>query len=407
MADGVSLSQQADRASASAVVTVLRHMRGPDDLLGLAMMEAHERIQTDGYDGQTVATAVQILPDGSVETAIAGDVELWILLSDGNGNYDAIPYATSRRDSAEAPSVVLGGPQTPRLVDQGPPGGQDEIVRKPIPNITLEDQLGSEGLLLLKEGDGILLMTDGLARYYHLRPSVQMSDLISGKISAEGIRKAIQADASGRLETLRWRRSIKDGGGIQRVPPRSRFRIPEGKPMAGRFIDGAGLVYDARKGGKLIGYFGEEDNQTALVYIHRPSLREEPVKHLAPQETPEKVRSSIPPAPYEDDEPTPAVFTTFSLEADSREDLIRRYASHFEPNGFFVQNSRIPAGSDIRFEVKLKTGEVVLGGRGLVAWTRASGGANRNLPPGMFVQILDLETSTRPFFQYILSFKNK
>ena len=182
-----------------------------------------------------------ILPDGSVETAIAGDVELWILLSDGNGNYDAIPYATSRRDSAEAPSVVLGGPQTPRLVDHGPPGGLDEIVRKPIPNITLEDQLGSEGLLRMKEGDGILLMTDGLARYYHLRPSVQMSDLISGKISAEGIRKAIQADASGRLETSVGR-SIKDGGGISGFPPRSRLRIPRGSPRLGVSSDGAGLV---------------------------------------------------------------------------------------------------------------------------------------------------------------------
>jgi hypothetical protein len=406
VADGVSESDQGDFASASAVETVLRHMRNHGDLLGLAMMEAHEKLVVSGYGGQTVASAVQVKPDGRVEAAIAGDVELWILLHDGHGNYEVIPYASPRVNPHEPPSVVLGGPHTPRLVDEGPPGGPNEIVRRTIPRVSLEDPKGSEGFLRLNEGDGLLLMSDGVAKYYHQRSSMQMADLISGQTTADGIRRAIQADATGRLETLFWRQGIRYEGEIRQPHFRDRFKIPEGWPMAGHFIDGIGAVYAQTKEGSAINYFGEQDNQTVLAFIYRPSPQSEVIKTPA-KEKPGIEIPALPPESPEDDESTPAFGTVFNFEANSREELIRRYVGHFERDGFFVQNSRIPTGTDLRFEIRLKSGETVLAGRGLVAWSRSTVGSNRRLPPGMFVQILDLVRGSHPFFQQILNAKKK
>ncbi len=255
VADGVSQSPQGDLASAMAVKTVFKCVREGASL-GNAFLEADAEIRRIILRGQTIASAMRVYPDGVVEIAVAGDVEIWALRRLKAGDYDVLPYAVSFEN---VPNVYLGGGPLPKLAGRFP-AELDEIVTSKLSN-------PSPGFLSSKlaAGDGILLMVDGLARYYHRYPG-QLRELINSHSTATayGMRRALQEDGTRRLEAREWSRQF--AGKKPWAVPRSFGGFLEGK-----FINSEGQIFASRDGEAPIGDLSAEDNQSALVFIRTVS----------------------------------------------------------------------------------------------------------------------------------------
>jgi len=304
-------------------------------------------------------------------------------------------------------------------------------------------------------------MSPGLARIYNQRPPYQLIDLLQGQTTAEGIRKVIQDDSLVRLKTFQWRRGLKLEG--ENFPTLVRVKIPEGMPLAGDYIDNVGDVFDSKEGGLLSGYFGEEANQTALVFLRRPgervsSIPAEPVLPISapPAQIAAEVGPAAPPSPdhvtlpepkgeevWEElgdlDLPVPKKPTTEITELPappvsrmpdslakvgeyldnmqtfttiirygvrSLDEFIHFYGHHFQPGGFFIKTpTPFPVGSILEMELRLKNEDLVLKGEGQVAWRREVKGSSTELPPGMGIRFLRLEPESRQVLKKILAEK--
>src|SRR5262249_21523416 len=77
VADGMGGLGKGDQASAVGVQSVLDFAKTMN--LGEAFLGAHQAVRANCEGGACVASAVKIHPDGTVETAIAGDARLWVL----------------------------------------------------------------------------------------------------------------------------------------------------------------------------------------------------------------------------------------------------------------------------------------------------------------------------------------
>jgi len=231
VADGVSQSDGPDVASAVAAQRIVESRRPLD---AISFLEAQRSVVSQAPGGQTVLGAISVYPGGQLVFGVVGDIECWIFRKRDNGSYRLERPSSSSADPAEAPAT-LGASHFPE------------------PEIHAIEQP-------LAPGDGFLLLCDGLGRYFQNYP-VQLENLLRNRENAEEKRSAIQEDAQGRLNAFRWRN--EQGGRLSR-----RLRIPESFPMAGSFIDGAGLIYASQEAprSEAIGYFGVEDNQTALVF---------------------------------------------------------------------------------------------------------------------------------------------
>jgi uncharacterized protein (TIGR02266 family) len=74
-----------------------------------------------------------------------------------------------------------------------------------------------------------------------------------------------------------------------------------------------------------------------------------------------------------------------------REAFIERYVANVSRAGMFIVSRELhPAGTQIQFEVRTMDGEIHVGGKGIVRWSRPADPV-RNMPPGVGVQFTELE----------------
>lgn len=90
-------------------------------------------------------------------------------------------------------------------------------------------------------------------------------------------------------------------------------------------------------------------------------------------------------------------------------EFIDYYATNISSGGIFIQSRRVyPKDTLLKFEIKLKGGQTVLQGRGVVAWTREpSQPDTRPQVPGMGVRFLHLDASSKQVVKRIIDGKKK
>jgi len=301
VADGAGGSSTGDAASARAVDVILNRASDPAVSLGQAFRDAHPVILSDlqaaieaaraertagrgveiPADSYTVATALRLEPDGSVEVATVGDSQLWIARPNGDGAYDVIaPYLPASmaglQRAARTPGVTntvgmnavgggiftrLGGspreaapPITGRM-ESGIPSGifNNELT---IPN---PDGSGNRLPFVAQAGDLFLMMSDGVHTLFNRD---QMASVIHGLEGAEPVRRAIQTEAAATMDLYR---TLARG-----LAHDQRALIGSGR-FAGHHIDAEGRIYDAPTGGNHVGN-ASPDNVVLMVLRYDPSV---------------------------------------------------------------------------------------------------------------------------------------
>jgi molecular chaperone DnaK len=86
------------------------------------------------------------------------------------------------------------------------------------------------------------------------------------------------------------------------------------------------------------------------------------------------------------------------------DEFVEHYASNISEGGVFIQSRKLyPAGTLVRFEIKLKTGETVLDGKGVVVWCREP---EQSQSPGMGVRFLELGEDAKRLVRRMVQLRN-
>ncbi|HOX41994.1 MAG TPA: TIGR02266 family protein [Myxococcota bacterium] len=86
------------------------------------------------------------------------------------------------------------------------------------------------------------------------------------------------------------------------------------------------------------------------------------------------------------------------------DEFVERYASNISEGGLFIQSREpFPAETLVRFEVKLRTGETVLEGKGVVVWSRTP---DQTPSPGMGIRFLELGEDARRLVRRMVQLRN-
>src|SRR5262249_4341091 len=149
----------------------------------------------------------------------------------------------------------------------------------------------------------------------------------------------------------------------------------EGYKMAGQYVTLGGMVFDSPNQEKWTGLLNSEDNQTALIYVHRPpqeALPQNKKEELGWDSEPEasaELISSEESDPLGNPTRISRVVMTFPIE--TLDQFVEKYASQIIPGGMFVRtSSTLPLMTIFDFEFKLKDGNKILKGSAQVEQVR-------------------------------------
>ena len=161
IASSDSLSKSGKKAPQMAVDIVMEHMKKKEANLGDAVLLADDRIREEGEGEETMASAVQVHSDGTVEAAISGTVEIWVLFNDPKGHYGLVPFWTVSEEDQTRNTLGASVIPPPHLVAENESRGMGEVLYGKIPYPRMPGSSEPEHALVLSPGDGILMMTEG------------------------------------------------------------------------------------------------------------------------------------------------------------------------------------------------------------------------------------------------------
>ncbi len=283
--DGVGGTQAGEIASKVTVERIVEEVsRSESKNLGEIALEidAHVKSQTVG---QTVMAALRIFEDGSVEHVSVGDIRFWIIRSHEGGSrrvYEPrVPHTLSSalRTQSEMTTVAFNAHPWSNQVLSGLGGVKKrdlKIVREL--DVNNENQIFHQQRLQinegsyqapnwkefkLKEGDGLLLMSDGVAS---LLDEAQLLGLVSPGVSAAENLSSLHRYTLEALKLFEWRF-------VQNISSTEKVEIPSGFIFEGKFISRDGNIYEPhadQAGEWILVAHVSPDNVTAIWYQHNP-----------------------------------------------------------------------------------------------------------------------------------------
>ncbi len=298
VADGAGGSSTGAAASSQAVQTVLDLATHSTESLGSTFRAAHSAILRDldaaiasaratqstpnpvevPRDSYTVATALRFPMGGDTpEVATVGDLQLWIGRPQGDGTYEIMaPYLPAStvgltRAAHGISNTLEMNAAHGHLLTQlgGSPGTSSPPISSQIqhglPMGIYNGELTVAGAneeripFTPQPGDLFFLMSDGI---HTLFTRQQFGETIQGLSGADATRRAVQAEATSRLDLFR-RHSFPLMGTSRRT------RISSGS-FEGNYINEEGRIFDAETGGNMVGTVNP-DNMVLLVVHYDPN----------------------------------------------------------------------------------------------------------------------------------------
>ncbi len=290
VADGMGGHGSGDRASSRAVETIVQAVQDPLVTLGETFLAAHQAIVQDRHGGGTVASAFRVNPDGSVDVAQTGDTMIYILRRNADGSHQIhrafYPGNIAGQIRGASPTMSPGS-SVPRIADTIGMNASDVAHRVTgalgqaghAPRISQELVHGApsgiyEGLLtipspngdgtrvpvVLREGDGLLVVSDGIGDIFNV---AQLTSSTTGREGTHAISEALYYETLSRLELFIRSLALRPG---------QRIRIQDGS-FQGNYLeraDSGAEVYDQPTGGNHIGHI-HGDNITGLLFRYLPN----------------------------------------------------------------------------------------------------------------------------------------